>query len=377
MQMCICICKRSIRMDVQKIRTKEEVSESTWEKIREILEERNISQIQLRDMCVKQGYKISQPDISKLFSGKKALTLYHLAAFSAVLNVSIDSLVNDRNQYQRFQTQGEMFIRNPSDTAFNGYLGTFHTIFCSTSPFGENQIMRGQIHFRPSADKDICETIFELDTGEKSNCRSIIKYYHGQMIVSRMGVAYCILANDKIGEISMIEFKHRFFSISQVECWRGLALTTMAGGKRNPVVHQILLSRSFIEDNDLRRVMPFLKIENADQSLIKKDAMNCLVNDEVSLAKVKAMADTDEYMLIDQKILPMINRQLSRSQIAEVRGKLKANSYNGYRSILNEEDDDAIFDILRDIMNNHPDHSKEKADLIAYKKENENKGSES
>ena len=151
----------------------------------------------------------------------------------------------------------------------------------------------------------------------------------------------------------------------------------MAGGKRNPVVHQILLSRSFIEDNDLHRVTPFLKIENADQSLIKKDAISCLVNDEVNLAKVKAMADTDEYMLIDQKILPMINRQLSRSQIAEVRGKLKAISYNGYRSILNEEDDDAIFDILRDIMYNHPDHSKEKTDLIAYKKENENKGSES
>lgn len=364
-------------MTVQKMKTKEEVSDLTWKRIRGILEERHISQTKLRDMCRKQGYKISQPDISKLFSGKLSLTLYHLVAFSAVLNISIDSMVNDRNQYQRFQTQGEMFVRNPSDTVFNGYLGTFHTIFYSTSPFEEKRIMRGKIHFRPSADNDICETVFELDTGEKVNNRSVIKYYHGQMIISRMGVAYCILANDKIGEISMIEFKHRIFLVNQVESRLGLVLTTMAGGKRNPVVHQILLSRSFIDDTNLCRVTPYLKMQNENQCLIKKNELYGLDDKDINLEKLQAMADTDEYMLIDQRVLPMINRQLSRSQIAEIKGRFKKISYNGYRSMLDEEEDDAVFDILRDIIYNNPNHSEEEADAMTYKEENKNKGSES
>lgn len=366
-----------MKMKVQKIKTKEEVSDLTWNKIREILKERQISQTKLRDMCMKKGYKISQPDISKLFSGKLSLTLYHVVAFSAVLNVSIDSMINDKNQYQRFQTQGEQFIRDPSDTAFNGYMGTFYTTFCSTSPFEENRIVRGKIHFRPSADNDICETFFELDTGEKINSRSIIKYYHGQMIVSKMGVAYCILANDKIGEISMIEFKHRIFLVNQVESRLGLVLTTTAGGKRNPIVHQILLSRSFIDDKELYRVVPYLKMENSNQCLIKKDELHYLDNKGVNLDKLKVMADTDEYMLIDQRILPMINRHLSRSQIAEIKGRLKAISYNGYCSVLDEEDDDAVFDILRDIIYNNENHSEEETDTMAYKEKNKNKGSES
>lgn len=377
MKYAICACEGNMKMKVQKIKTKEEVSDLTWNKIREILKERQISQTKLRDMCMKKGYKISQPDISKLFSGKLSLTLYHVVAFSAVLNVSIDSMINDKNQYQRFQTQGERFIRDPSDTAFNGYMGTFYTTFCSTSPFEENRIVRGKIHFRPSADNDICETFFELDTGEKINSRSIIKYYHGQMIVSKMGVAYCILANDKIGEISMIEFKHRIFLVNQVESRLGLVLTTTAGGKRNPIVHQILLSRSFIDDKELYRVVPYLKMENSNQCLIKKDELHYLDNKGVNLDKLKVMADTDEYMLIDQRILPMINRHLSRSQIAEIKGRLKAISYNGYCSVLDEEDDDAVFDILRDIIYNNENHSEEETDTMAYKEKNKNKGSES
>ena len=335
-------------MSEQEIKTKEEISNFAWEKIKGILEKRHISQVKFTSMCLEQGYKISQPEISKLYSGKIPLSLYQLVAFSEVLDISADYLINDRSQYRRFQTQGEKFIRNPSDDAFKGYLGTFYTIFCSTSPFEEDRIIRGKMHFRLSKGQDICEAVFELDTGEKNNGKSIIKLYQGQLIISKMGVAYCILANDKIGEISMIEFRHRGFLINQVESRLGLVLTTAAGGKRDPVIHQILLSRYYIKNDELHRIKPFLKLEDKDQCLIKKEyVMSCLRDCKVEASKLEAISDTEEYMLIDQKILPMINRNLSRSQIAEIKGILKSKSYSGYHNTLEEDADDAVFDILR------------------------------
>lgn len=362
-------------MSTQKSKTKEEISGFAWERIRKILEERHISQVKLRNMCLKKGYRISQPDISKLYSGKISLSLYQLVAFSEVLDISIDYLVNGRSQYGRFQTRGERFIRNPSDDAFKGYLGTFHTVFCSTSPFEENRIVRGKIHFRLSKDKDICETVFELDAGEKNNGKPIIKYYYGQLIISRMGVAYCILANDKIGEIGMIEFRHRDFLINQVESRLGLALTTTAGGKRDPVIHQILLSRYYIRDSELHRITPYLKLEDKDQCLIKKkNVMDCFEECNIEISKLEATSDTEEYMLIDQKILPMINRRLSRSQIAEIEGMLKAMSYSGYHNTIDEEADDAVFDILRTMIykQNQQNHSSEESDTKAIRND-ENK----
>ena len=204
------------------------------------------------------------------------------------------------------------------------------------------------MHFRLSKGQDICEAVFELDTGEKNNGKSIIKLYQGQLIISKMGVAYCILANDKIGEISMIEFRHRGFLINQVESRLGLVLTTAAGGKRDPVIHQILLSRYYIKNDELHRIKPFLKLEDKDQCLIKKEyVMSCLRDCKVEASKLEAISDTEEYMLIDQKILPMINRNLSRSQIAEIKGILKSKSYSGYHNTLEEDADDAVFDILR------------------------------
>ena len=338
------------RMQTQKVKTKSELSHLIWKRVEKILKDRHISQVQLRDMCIQQGYKITQPEISKLFTGKTPLTLYQLVAFSAALNVSIEYLIDNKSIYRRFHTEGDAFIKNPFDEAFNGYLGFFYTIFCSTSHFDDNKIIRGRLHFSPSEDQTICEAIYEIDTGEiDKRMQPIVKIYRGQLIISKMGVAYCILANDKIGEISMIEFRHRSFLVKQVECRMGLALTTTAGNKREPVVHRMLLSRHAIPDDQLHKMIPYLKLMQED-FLIKRDSLNIFAEnkaDSIDLEKLQVSSNVEEYMHIDTRIIPVINKKLNRIQIAEILGIFKSISTDGYCNVLQEEDDDAVFNLVR------------------------------
>lgn len=62
---------------------------------------------------------------------------------------------------------GKIFITDPKDEAYNGYLGTYFAIFRSTSPFEEKWLSR-KITISPSGDTDsFCKVSFELDTGER------------------------------------------------------------------------------------------------------------------------------------------------------------------------------------------------------------------
>lgn len=330
--------------------SKIELSHLIWKRVEKILKDRHISQVELRDMCLQQGYKITQPEISKLFTGKIPLTLYQLVAFSAALNVSVEYLINNKSVYQRFNIEGDSFIKNPFDRAFNGYLGPFYTIFCSTSHFDDNKIVRGELRFSPSEDKTICEAIYEIDTGEVDiHSKPVVKLYRGQLIISKLGVAYCVLTNDKIGEISMIEFRHRSFLVKQVECRMGLVLTTSSGNKRDPVVHRMLLSRHKIQDDQLYKIIPFLKLMQ-DDCLITKNSLNIIAEnkpDLIDFEKLEITSSIEEYLHIDTRIIPVVNKKLNRSQIAEIMGIFKSISPDRYCNVLQEEDDDEVFDLLR------------------------------
>lgn len=334
----------------QKIWTKTELSTAVWNRVERILKERGISQVQLRDMCLQRGYKISQPEISKLFAGKVSVSLYQAIAFSEILNISMDYLIKGANQHRRFIVEGDMFIKEPSNDAFKGFLGSFHSVFYSTSPFEEGKILRGLMQFIPSEDGSICEAMFALDTGEKdTNEQFCVKYYRGQFLISKLGVAYCILANEKMGEVSMVEFRHRSFFIKEVECLMGLALTTTTGGKRYPTVHRMLLSRHKIPDDKLNQVMPYLKLTRENEFIIRKKDIEMLSSEleMFDYDKIKSTIDSDEYLIFDQRMLPFMNKKLSRPQIAEIIGTLKNLSYESYSNVLSEADDDILFDRLR------------------------------
>lgn len=338
-------------MEMQGVKSKTQLSEEIWKRIRSILNKREISQVELQKLCKECGYKVTQPEISKLYSGKLQLTLYQLTAFSEALNVPIDFLVNERDNFNRFRVTGQSFITNPADEAFSGYIGTYNTVFRSTSPF-ENKDLMGKISFLPSEKGDICEAEFELDTGETDlKGRKIIKKYQGQLIISyKMGVAYCILVNELIGEISVIAFRHRTFLVKQAECRLGLVLTVSAGEAKKPVVHRMFFARSELKENVMEKIIPFLKLESEEVLVREKDMLefadkgNRTGYDFLSLLN---HGEEEKYILIDEKSIRKQDKKLSRSDLAELYSYIKRYSAGTFLTALEEFDDNRTYEILR------------------------------
>lgn len=336
-------------MNTQEKKTKSALSEKIWARIKAILQERHISQIELTRLCEEHGYKVSQPEISKLYSGKLQLTLYQLSAFSEVLGISTDYLINEKEIYRRFQVTGQSLVVQPSDDIFHGYLGSYYTMIHSTSPF-EDKVLYGKISFSPSKKGDVCEAYFELNTGERdTKGKPIIKIYRGQLIISKkMSVAYCILANEEIGEICMIEFRHRSFVIRKAECRVGLALSASSGESKVPVVQKILLSRYPITEEIQQKILPFLKIESEDVLIRTGDLLALAEKNKLNF-NFSALADeceADEYLLIDEKAIRKVNRKLNRYEMAEIMCLIKEASSGEYLVTVSEQDDGSAFNVI-------------------------------
>lgn len=353
-------------MGIMEKKSKNDVSDGIWSRVKEILEKRKVSQVRLKAMCEESGYSISQPEISRLFSGKAKLTLYQLIAFSDTLRVPLDQLIHpvldagilqisDIDNRADFQIFGDSFITNPSQGAYDGYLGEYRTVFHSTEPNEADKFLYGKIWFNKNENKHICEVIFKLDTGEKDqNQKAVIKEYHGQFIVSaRMNVGYCILLNERMGEICSLEFRHRSFLIKQAQCRLGMVLTVSAGELKRPVVHRILLCRNEITPVLLSKVSPFLKME-IGEIMVSRKALTELIhhseklNVNFNFESLLKNSDFEEVAFIDESSLRKINRRISNLEMAEIIAALRNISYGtAYASYLSEKEDSQTYDILR------------------------------
>lgn len=349
-------------------RLKTELSDKTWARIRDILEERNITQAELLKSCQKLGYHISQPEISKLYGEKIHLTLYHLAAFSEVLGIPTDCLLDEAAVFRRLNVSGpgsglglgsgsgSGFIVQPSDEAFRGYLGTYFTIFHSTS-MQEEKILRGEMNFSASDSGDICEACFQLDTGEKNRDGSpVLKHYQGQLIISgRMSVAYCILTNEEIGEISLIEFRHRNFFVRQAEARLGLVLTVSAGDKKVPVTQRIFLSRRRIPDENLDEFISFLKLEPQD-FLVRKEELEMLADQseepEFDSRAFLGACEEDTYAIVNAALVKRGNRKMNRYALAKLLSCFKSGSAGDFLMPLEEQDDFLTYELLEKLGQN-------------------------
>lgn len=336
-----------------KPKSKVELSDRAWARIREVLEKRGITQVELLRNCQKLGYHISQPEISKLYGGKIHLTLYQLAAFSEVLGIPTDCLLDEEAVFRRLNVSERGFIVRPSDEAFRGYLGTYFTIFHSTS-MQEDKILRGEMEFSASGSGDICEARFHLDTGEKNlDGKPVLKNYQGQLLISgRMNVAYCLLMNEEIGEISLIEFRHRNFFVRQAEARLGLVITVSAGDKKVPVTQRIFLSRKQIPESKIEAFVPFLKLEPQD-FLVRKDELERLVTQSAQPGfdsrACLAACEVNTYAIINAAVIRRGNRKMNRHTLAELLSCFKSSSAGDFLMLLEEQDDFLTYELLEGI----------------------------
>lgn len=110
--------------------------------VREI-NRRGIKQSQLLKLCEEAGMPVSQPDMSKIFCGKKAMNLYQLASVCKATGISADSFL-----YQKKQDNEDFFDFHDSEQLFSSgklldcYRGRFHLYYLSTA-IGEERMLHG------------------------------------------------------------------------------------------------------------------------------------------------------------------------------------------------------------------------------------------
>lgn len=234
------------------------------------LNKRRIRQVELLALCKKIGMPVSQPDISRIYAGKKTLSLYQCAALCKVLNMPMDFLVwgEDKSRVDFCDPHGAEGLHDEG-RELKWYLGEYYFYYLSTAS-GEDKILKGKLNIEQ--ENEFCSLTMLLNTGVKDmRGEWICKEYSGRILVSSaLGVAYLILKSEAIGEICMLCFRHRNYSIQDMECRIGLVLTASAGESKEPTVHKSLLVRCPLSDEQSEALRPWLKLSGDTIRIEKK-----------------------------------------------------------------------------------------------------------
>ena len=344
--------------------SKLDLTQEIWDRIRNILKTRKISQVNLERLCENQGYRVTQPEISKLNSGNSQLTLYQLIAVSKALDVPIEQLVYPNVLSGKIHISGGSFITNPDEREFEGYLGCYYVVFHSTDQYTD-KFLYGKLTFQKDISQ-ICKAEFELDTGEVDKWKKpVLKKYHGQLLISNLlGIGYCILINEEIGEISNIEIRHRTFLIKEVECRLGLVLTASSGERKRPVIHRCFFARCPITYKLLEKIMPFLKltIETGEVLVNRKILESSADKELMSRLDVNMLIEkstVEEYIKIDKGLIRLINPKLSNQEVEEILNILKGGS-GVYTSYIDESEDSQSYAILQKYRMGEVDYENER-----------------
>lgn len=231
------------------------------------LNKRGIKQGQLLAQCREIGMPLSQPDISKIYSGKKTLNMYQLAAVSKALGLPADLFLWGREgQREDFCNPHDSRLLCGSGDELECYKGRFSFYYISTAA-NEDKIISGELNIDKS--DGFFDAVLELDTKEKdSQGNRIKKKYVGRLMVSlALGAAYLIFKSEPIGEMCMICLRHRRYNVKDMECRVGLALTVSAGEIKEPTAHKCLLVRRELSDRTLEELRPWLSMTGNDFSI--------------------------------------------------------------------------------------------------------------
>lgn len=242
------------------------------------LKKRKIKQIELITLCNKIGMPISQPDISKIYSGKKTLSLYQFATICRVLEMPMDFFLwgEDRSR-DDFCNPHDSLNLHDSGKALKCYIGNYFFYYLSTA-YGEDKILKGILDI--IEEKGFYRSHLELDTGERDlQGMRIRKIYEGRILVSTaLGAAYIIFKNEVIGELCMICLRHRVYNVKVMECRVGLALTMSAGETKEPTAHRCLIVREKLDNDQLQGLRPWLKLID-DNICIEEESLEKILKE--------------------------------------------------------------------------------------------------
>lgn len=181
----------------------------------------------------------------------------------------------------------DKLITDPSDSGFQGYLGSYYAYFTPTFSDGKG-VLQGELTLTPAGGS--VRAHFELITTQPDGDGDFArKKYDGTFIYSNaVSCCYCILSSKEISEMCFLMFKHFKINHQQLECAVAVAMTASAGGsERSPTIHRMLLSREAIREEDLKELIPLLRL-NSSELVISEEAWEDLAGRSETYAEVMA-----------------------------------------------------------------------------------------
>ena len=225
-------------------------NQSVSQRIRNIMDEKQISQMEFVEKAKKIGMPIKQGTLSKLLNEKQMLTVEYLEMFSKVLEVSVDMFFEKEDTNIFFKSDTEGFAVDVKQNVYKGYLGRYYLYFYAPAITEQGKLLKGELELKER--EGVCSAKMELFIEKQGESDKSSKTYSGQMIVSHsLNCAYLTLYEPNLGDFGSMVFRHRRFRLGELQVRLGLALTCSAGDFNQPTAHYILLSREKISEEKI------------------------------------------------------------------------------------------------------------------------------
>lgn len=336
-----------------------EFSKNIANKIRILIREKGINQTQIVEKCKDNGLYISQGTISHAINSPESITFSTLLKICFGLDINVCELFSDiKNDENNYISNSDLLIRNPFDSAFRGYLGKYYVYFYQTRGKNEN-LIKGVLEFGASKDKTRCEAKFRLPTGkfkrENEKIKEIVKEYQGELIISiSMRSAYCFLCSDN--EICLLIFSHWHLLNEHLRCAMASAVTTSSGSDRRPTLHRMCISRTFIEEKDLKYIKGQLLLNDSD-ILISEDKLENLKNDEALSQEFLMLLENslkeEKYYSVPEASL--VSDDMSEDKFAKEISLLRTYSTAAKYNKISAQTNNLLFTLINDIDEEFPE----------------------
>ena len=318
--------------------------------IEEVHKQLRTSRLTQKELATKTG--INASTLSKLLLGKSNFSIEQLAKIALALGKDISDFLsfrnigieNTSNIYSTTDMQeSDNFVFDTNRPAFNGYLGNKYYVYFHSTMSSESKLIYGELTFA-STGKDRCKVDLVLYTGKTDvSGKKITKNYVGDMIISiPQSSCYCILTNQRIGEMCFVIFHHMFLFNQDMICRMAVALTTSSGEHKRPTVHRLVISKQKFNleatSHDLSFLRGQLKL-NSKKIIISKATFESLKNqlspdsdaDLISyLNEIEKLISLEEFYIIDENkiLLSDIDVFTKVQGISLLREKSIAENYN-------------------------------------------------
>lgn len=245
-------------------------------------------------------------------------------------------------------------VLEATDYHFDNYINRdYHCYFYSTIA-RENKIIHGTFQLKRDSENNRCRVTMSINTGvqDERTGREYIKQYEGIMMISvSQSVCYCLVANEKIGELNVIMFRYVPLLNKKYKGGMATVSTISAGDSRLPTIHRMCICDHELSPKSLERLKYGMML-NAKTILIPRLELEALLNsNKISDKTQKRIVSTCEevvYYKIEEGVLRTLPPKELGMSVAEFIALIRSKSYSLRYNKISPEVDKQLLSMMQE-----------------------------